>query len=78
MKPENLLVFMDYSVKLGDFGVSLNFNDSENGSYLKGYTHDYTSHELRTKCELQEPVEAADLKKFDRFALMKTFNRILK
>ena len=29
MKPENLLIFKDYKVKLGDFGCSVKFsNDS--------------------------------------------------
>lgn len=30
MKPENMLVFKDYRLKLGDLGVSLKFPDADN------------------------------------------------
>ena len=40
MKPENLLLFRDYKVKLGDFGVSLKLPDSnpESVTQLVGLT----------------------------------------
>lgn len=39
MKPENLLVFMDYAVKLGDFGVVIKMpKDDKSETYVKGCT----------------------------------------
>ena len=46
MKPENLLIFKDYKVKIGDFGVSMKFaNDSTDDSlaYVRGLTKEYSS-----------------------------------
>jgi serine/threonine protein kinase len=45
MKPENLLIFKDYKVKLGDFGCSLKLNDddSSNEYCISGLTKFYSS-----------------------------------
>lgn len=47
MKEANLLIFRDYSVKIGDFGISIKLQDSvkegESDDYdLKGCTLGYT------------------------------------
>ena len=34
MKPENLLIFKDYKVKLGDFGCSVKFSNDSNEDTL--------------------------------------------
>lgn len=39
MKPENVLIFRNYKVKVGDFGIS--FKMEERSNYLKGITPDY-------------------------------------
>ena len=52
MKPENLLIFRDYKVKLGDFGVSLKLPNNSNFDdkfYLKGLTFDYSMDHLIEK-----------------------------
>ncbi len=40
MKPQNILIFKNQSVKLGDFGMSLEI-DSINGNHLIGHTSGY-------------------------------------
>jgi serine/threonine protein kinase len=53
MKPQNLLVFRDYSVKIGDFGVSLKIPDGspidECLFDLKGLTYDYSNKNIILK-----------------------------
>lgn len=48
MKPQNLLVFRDLTVKLGDFGVSLKVNkqDKDELFMLKGMTKEYSDPKL--------------------------------
>lgn len=46
MKPQNLLIFKDYKVKIGDFGCSLKFADDsteETTAYIRGVTSSYSS-----------------------------------
>jgi serine/threonine protein kinase len=46
MKPENLLVFRDYKVKLGDFGVSMKLPDDtkeDTEFILKGLTKQFST-----------------------------------
>jgi serine/threonine protein kinase len=45
MKPANILIFRDYLVKLGDFGISIkmNINEPDKTAYLKGRTEFYSS-----------------------------------
>ena len=41
---------MDYSVKLGDFGISVKISENEKEkNYLKGYTQGFMSNENRMK-----------------------------
>lgn len=56
MKEANLLVFRDYSVKIGDFGISIKMNDSpkegEADEYdLKGLTKGYVTNLVQTYFE---------------------------
>ena len=74
MKEANLLVFRDYQVKLGDFGVSLKLDpetDADEKAYmLKGATPGYTTLELDTLYSKNE------LYRNDYYALKVTFNKI--
>ena len=38
MKPANLLIFQNYQVKLGDFGISIKMKETLNEYYIKGYS----------------------------------------
>ena len=82
MKPENLLVFLDYAVKLGDLGVSVKIpsdqGEGKGEAYLKGFTAAYANQEMKEKCEGALPVSKEELFSFDRYSLWKTFQKILK
>ena len=42
MKPENLLVFRNYSVKIGDFGTAMKLMDRKDATYyINGMTKRY-------------------------------------
>ena len=44
MKPQNLLIFRDFSVKLGDFGIAIKIPTNESLDYkesLRGFTSGY-------------------------------------
>ena len=55
MKPENLLIFRNYSVKLGDFGVSIKIPHTKGlDDYigdLKGFTEGYSDPEFINHCK---------------------------
>jgi serine/threonine protein kinase len=76
MKPENLLVFRDYKVKLGDFGVSIKLPDDIKDTTevnLKGLTEKFCTPYLK-KCFYDEsPVYKKDLWENDSFSLYRTF-----
>ena len=78
MKPENLLIFKDYGVKLGDLGISVKMVKGETEHYLKGYSNAFSSPDMRNACELGEAVTREQLFLFDRYQIWKTFNSILK
>lgn len=54
MKPENLLIFRDLSVKIGDFGISMKLPDNSPlttmVSDLKGFTDGYSTDEFVLAC----------------------------
>jgi serine/threonine protein kinase len=56
MKPENLLIFKDYKVKLGDFGCSLKLNDDASNEYnISGLTKFYSSQKTLKSFNDSEP-----------------------
>jgi len=76
MKPENLLLFKDYRIKLGDLGVSLKIPDDftpDSEIYLKGLTPKYSLEELGEKYNKDQPVTVKDLYCNDNYSLMRTF-----
>ena len=79
MKPENLLVFRDFKVKLGDLGVSVKIpeNDSDqNEIYLKGMTNEYSLEEVKDAFADNAPVPKQLLWDNDNYSLWKTFDKI--
>lgn len=49
MKPENLLIFRDLKVKIGDFGISVKVNEKNKDKKLfkiKGFTPGYVTAEI--------------------------------
>lgn len=79
MKPENLLVFRDYKVKLGDFGVSIKFPDTMNKDYeifLKGLTREYALPAIQEKFDNGLSVTVKDLSLNDNYVLWVTFKKI--
>lgn len=49
MKPHNLLIFKDYRVKIGDFGVSIKIpsdQNEQNSLYIRGLTPKYCSQDI--------------------------------
>ena len=52
MKEQNLLIFRDYSIKIGDFGISIKLNENDHGEAnyeLRGLTHGYVPTEIENK-----------------------------
>ena len=66
MKPQNLLIFKDYNVKIGDFGCSIKFSNTstdDTKAYLRGVTEGYSSKEI---CALyREDLEVSKKKLFE-------------
>jgi serine/threonine protein kinase len=57
MKPENLLIFKDFKVKLGDFGCSLKLNNDDSSTYfISGLTKFYSSKETLKAYNENEPL----------------------
>jgi serine/threonine protein kinase len=65
MKPQNLLVFRDYSVKIGDFGVSMKIPNSspmDEPLYdVKGLTLDFSKRSIIQKYMDSEKVSFREL-----------------
>jgi hypothetical protein len=82
MKEANLLIFRDYSVKIGDFGVSIKMKElplkeDESDEYkIKGITHGYVTDLIKSYFKEENPIERKDLIKNDYYALFKTFDNI--
>ena len=53
MKPQNLLVFKNYNVKIGDFGTAMKLQtDPDALYYVKGYTKRYATSKIQQAFEL--------------------------
>ena len=82
MKEQNLLVFRDYKVKLGDFGISIKLKpDTEPDEKiyeLKGLTKGYTLKKLEQSFtdDCGDCFSKNELYSNDYFALFQTFNNI--
>jgi hypothetical protein len=80
MKEANLLIFRDYSIKIGDFGISIKLRESwvdgEDEYDLKGITPGYVTDIVKTQQANEDKVERKDLLRNDLFALHKTFSKI--
>eukprot|EP00347_Sterkiella_histriomuscorum_P020593 403337218 len=80
MKPENLLIFRNQQVKIGDFGISIKLykNHKNSKNYpnfykIRGYTRQYSLPYIQKPlCLVSKP----DLYLNDRFGLWKTFHDI--
>jgi hypothetical protein len=82
MKEANLLIFRDYSVKIGDFGVSIKMKElplkeGEDDEYeIKGLTPGYITDLIESYFKDGNKMERKDLIKNDYYALYKTFNNV--
>lgn len=77
MKEENVLVFRDYSIKLGDFGVSVTMNNSEEEFNLKGMSKGYVTPVVQLAFnDNSYKVTRKDLILNDYFALYVTYIRM--
>jgi hypothetical protein len=82
MKEANLLIFRDYQVKIGDFGVSIKMKElplkeGESDEYdIKGLTPGYITEMIESYFKEGNPMERKDLIKNDYYALFKTFDNI--
>ena len=76
MKSENLLVFRDLKVKLGDLGVSIKIKDGQEEIYLRGLTQEYSLKEINTIFNNNDPLTKKQLYENDQYSLFKTFEKI--
>jgi hypothetical protein len=82
MKEANLLIFRDYQVKIGDFGVSIKMKDlplkeDESDEYeIKGLTPGYITDMIESYFNSGDPMERKDLMRNDYYALFKTFDNV--
>ena len=82
MKEANLLIFRDYQVKIGDFGVSIKMKElplkeDESDEYdIKGLTPGYITNMIESYFKEECPMERKDLIKNDYYALFKTFDNV--
>ena len=80
MKPENLLIFKNFNVKLGDFGISIKLPDNSYPDLeipmIKGYTNDYISEKIKDNIKRGESFKVMDLIENDYYALRVTFDKV--
>ena len=79
MKPQNLLIFRDMSVKLGDFGISIKLSEEaadEEEYEIKGVTKGYSSKQIIKKYDAGM-VTRGDLLQNDYYGLYKTCKLLL-
>jgi hypothetical protein len=82
MREANLLIFKDFSVKLGDFGVSIKMKElpvkeGESDEYeIKGITPGYSIDLIESSFKEDKKVKRNDLILNDYYALFKTFSNL--
>jgi hypothetical protein len=82
MKEANLLIFRDYQVKIGDFGVSIKMKDlpiqeDESDEYeIKGLTPGYITDMIESYFKSESLIERKDLIINDYYALFKSFDNV--
>lgn len=72
MKPENLLIFRDYRVKIGDFGVTMKLNDNSSWDSLhtiKGLTNGYSHPDIVQKFLNSEQISKREMWENDTYSL---------
>eukprot|EP00347_Sterkiella_histriomuscorum_P016124 403354395 len=79
MKPENLLVFRNQLIKIGDLGISIKMNDdSPDEEYLlKGYSEAFTTPKIIQAAQQRTKLSKRDLITADKNSLFKTFKYIM-
>lgn len=86
MKPKNLYVFYNMTVKLRDFGASLKFPDKSQGSdilselnlKIKGLTNKYSLDKIKSAfANGDDTVTIDELYQNDYYGLYKTFKKVL-
>jgi hypothetical protein len=82
MKEANLLIFRDYQIKIGDFGVSIKMKElplkeGESDEYeIKGLTPGYITDMIESYFKDESPMDRRGLIINDYYALFKTFNNV--
>eukprot|EP00347_Sterkiella_histriomuscorum_P017203 403350281 len=78
MKPQNLLIFKDYMVKLGDFGISIKKDPYRQDSYqLRGVTEHYCTRETIFAFNNSKNFRFEELMELDKISLLLTIQRCL-
>eukprot|EP00347_Sterkiella_histriomuscorum_P020028 403339373 len=81
MKPQNLLVFRNQLIKVGDLGISIKGSPDipkDKAFYrLKGYTQAYVTLDTISKFRKQKKLSFNELIEYDRYALIQTMQRCI-
>eukprot|EP00347_Sterkiella_histriomuscorum_P001910 403370201 len=81
MKPQNLLVFRDQLVKLGDFGISIKAEPNEDTDILmyrlKGLTRAFSSNEMISALMKNSKLSFKRLLDADKFSMLATFEKCI-
>eukprot|EP00347_Sterkiella_histriomuscorum_P014842 403359318 len=82
MKPQNLLIFSDYSIKIGDFGISIMMDPAtkitDKVHTLKGLTTAYSSINTLNAFKQRRKFSMQELKQLDRESLILTFEKCIR
>lgn len=77
LKPQNILIFRDWQVKLGDFGGAIRFRNDRHEYSVKSYTPQYASKEFIEKFkQTKNKFSKEDLMEHEYYSLWKTFQSI--